>query len=175
MKPLVLACVLFLSVFAAQAQLPQQQKVWAELQRMYQGRDELLQSWKGPLAKNLAEPEYESMYTFPGTADARIRQRKQSGEAPSLYYQGVIAEGKTANEVNRLFKEWDTMLAACTADKISLKALVHVGEDEQGLFPLSYAMVGANEADATAKFRVQLNYDQDDAGLFTAYIQIGRL
>jgi hypothetical protein len=141
---------------------------------MYQGSSALLQTWKGPLAKNLAEPEYESMYTFPGTGEARIRQKRQAGEA-SLYYQGVLAEGKTANEVSLLFKEWDTLLANCKADKLSLKPLVHVGADEKGIFPMSYAMVGTNEAETALKFRVQLNYDQDDDGLYTAYIQIGRL
>ena len=119
--------LLILSLFLSLAsithgQLPPRTKVISELQRIFNGGPEIFQSWKGGLAKNLGTPEYESMYTFPGTVDPRIKQAQASKPAV-YYYEATLAEGKTATDIKRLLKDWQTLFSDSTITSIALVPL----------------------------------------------------
>ena len=180
MRKAALVCLLIFGSNSVHAQLPAQQKVAVELQRMYKGQNSLLQSWKGPLARNLGSLEYESMYTFPGTSEPRIKQRSSDKKVPVYYYEALIGEGKTGPEVRRLLKDWEALLAGCSAEDISLQVYDRSSPDDQDIPTVTYTVTSPSavsdkgSGSHTDLFQVHLNYEQGDDSLYSAYIQIGR-
>jgi hypothetical protein len=174
MKKLLL-CLLLCSVSPAFAHLPPQEKVLAEIQRIYNGGQNIFQGWKGALASNLGRPEYESMYTFPGTIEPRIKQLAKPGQ-PVYFYEALLGEGKTKTEIVEAFRSWTQLLSdSLAAKKLSIEAIPDA-KDERGIVTTSFVLHPAGTAKDAGSFRLRLDYEQrDDDSLYTAFIQIGYL
>jgi hypothetical protein len=178
MKQGVVTCLFIFCFNILHAQLPQLQKVCLEIEHMYSGGQSVFQSWRGPMARNLVNAEYESKYSFPGTKEPLIKLRNRNEKSPVYYYEGVIAEEKSITDIKKLFKEWETLLGGCKTSKCSLKPYGSSSKDENGIPPVAFIVVGSlakgSEAASDGNpFRVQLSYEQTDEGLYTATIQIG--
>jgi hypothetical protein len=180
MKKLLLICFFLCAASLTYAQLPPKAKVLSELYRICNGGQGLFQSWKGGVARNLGMPEYESMYTFPGTIDPRIKQ--VPGAKPTLYYyEATLAEGKNAAEIKKLLKDWEALLSDSTQSLIMLHPIETSTPDEVGLktatFSIDRLVDGSKDAVINRDaFRVRLDYErQDDEDLYSAIIQIGHL
>lgn len=171
--------IFLLAFCAAGAQLPPQQKVCGEIERISRAGQGIFQRWKGPVARNFGSPEYESMYFFPGTVDPLIKQRSAGRETPVYYYEGVIAEGKTISEIRNVLKGWDTLLHGCHTRALFMKPGTDTSKDENGMVPVVYTLsapAGGSKTPAqSAPLQVQLSYDQNDDGLYLATILIGYL
>lgn len=160
--------------------MPAQQKVIAEIQRIYNAGPGIFQSWKGGVAQNMGSPEYESMYLFPGSADPRIKQKKDA-RPPVYYYEALIAEGKSLVEIKVVLNNWQRMLGDSAITAISIKQGPSI-PDEKGLITPTYTVSigpGKKGTDAPkfdAAFLIHLDYEQrDDEELYSAIIQIGYL
>jgi hypothetical protein len=170
----VLLCILLCSAAAAYGQLPPQEKVLMEIQRISNSGQNVFQSWKGAIASNLGQPEYESLYTFPGTKEARIKQLSKAGRQLVYYYEALIAEDKTDAEIRKVLKNWEQILGDSVAAKVLRPERTSGASDERNIATPTYTILEANK-NGEGILRIHLDYEQDDEGLYIAYIQIGNL